>query len=639
MGGAGLVGGEGERLAFALLRQGDLVGAITAAEAVPAAERTPSLAMTAADARVCSGQGDLDEIEHLRDIAATTGDKALGLRVQAALADYHALRGNPLCGQVAAQALAAVGDDGLLDTERHWARGRLWRTLALSLLFVPQDRPATSLDLLERAKADFSAAGFDAESARATADLHFVWTLAFAEDIDRTSDIVTECLARMRTLGTSYTGLLLAYRLYLDFFTGDLPAAHAGLIELDRLAADDRAPLLPLARVISGYVRVAVRLMGDGPTRPVLDAIEAHFETVRSEAMLVTTGQLVGIAAVLIDLGYVCPGHLAVARRWASQAAAGEASTPQTGQDLAGLNARLDLLERADDAAVAAVDADIAAVRNVGLRRDAGHRALRGALAARRAGRHDDAERLERQAVADLPAVAQRIFWEHAILNLLRDLARRAQPRRGGPEVRLLGPEVTVTVAGRTHAVRPTIARLLVALVAEGGSAPADRLVDFLWPDADAATGRARLRVALHRLRRALGGERDSADDPVERRGDLVGLASTVTVDALEFERLARGGPLDRAAALDLYRGGVAEVQLAYDDVALPLRRRLDGRWRRIARRALDDVGLAPETAARIAAVAVATAAATATPDDPDGDHELIELARAAEAHLAGARA
>lgn len=202
--------------------------------------------------------------------------------------------------------------------------------------------------------------------------------------------------------------------------------------------------------------------------------------------------------------------------------------------------------------------------------------------------------------------------------------------------MRLFGPEVEVTVAGRTRTVRPTTARLLVALVAEGGAAPADRLVDLLWPDVDATTGRARLRVALHRVRQALSsGETTGGADPVERRGDLVGLAPWVRIDAFEFERLARGDTTDQAAALDLYRAGVADVQLAYDDVAAPLRRRLDALWRRLARRALTDVGLASDTAARIAAIAATAAAATASGDDPQSDHELTDLARTAEAHLA----
>jgi hypothetical protein len=44
-------------------------------------------------------------------------------------------------------------------------------------------------------------------------------------------------------------------------------------------------------------------------------------------------------------------------------------------------------------------------------------------------------------------------------------------------------------------------------------------------------------------------------------------------------------------------------VQLAYDEVAAPLRRRLAARWRRLALRAIDDVGTSDTTIARIAEV------------------------------------
>jgi hypothetical protein len=459
-----------------------------------------------------------------------------------------------------------------------------------------------------------------------------VWLLAFTEGFERARDVVDECLARVRRLGSSYVALLLAYRVYLDAFAGELADAHAGMDEVDRLAA--AGPVHPLARVIVGYLRVGSRLVGEGPTPDVLRAVEDHLALVRRDAMLVTAGQLVGLASLLVDTGHVCALPRAVARRWAGQASAGEASTPQTRHDLAGLEARLDLLERRDDAAVAAIDADLAATRALGLRREAGHRALRAALAARRVGRHADADRLYREGLADLPPPERRAFWEHGMVITMEALqASAARARHPGVRVRLLGPEVEVEVevevaVGReTQAVSPATARLLVALVAEGGATPADRLVDLLWPDAEPETGRARLRVALHRLRRALQPAAGvGCDDPVERRGELVALSPAVEVDAVEFERLAAGGPADRAAALVLYRGDVAHAQLAYDDVAVPLRRQLAARWRRLAHEVLADPRLARDHAARIAGVA-------ATSGDPH-DPEVEALLRSAESQL-----
>jgi hypothetical protein len=618
---------QAERAAFSRLRRGDVAGALVAVERVPADRRSPGLRLIRAEARVCFGQGDLDEIEHLRDLAADAGDDAFALRVEATLADHHATRGNSVCGMLAADALARVADEPTVATERLWARGRLWRTLAGSALFVPHDRPTASLRMLDRAKADFSRAGFDAESARSAADVHFVWLLVFTEAFEQARATVSECLARVRQLGSSYAGLLLAYRAYLEAFAGELAAAHATMAEIDRLATT--GPLHPLARVIVGYLRVGSRLVAEGPTPEVLGAIEDHLTVVRREAMLVTAGQLVGLASLLIDAGYVCAHPLAVARRWAHQASAGESSTPRTSEDLAGLLARLDLLERGDDAAVAAVDADLVATRGLGLRREAAHRALRAALAAQRAGRHAVAERFRREGLTDLGAAEQPTLWEQAMAHMA---AAAPAPGCTRPRVRLLGPEVEVEVDERVQAVSAASARLLVALVSDGGATPADRLIDLLWPDADPDAGRARLRVALHRLRRALrpaaGGRtgRTTGDDPVSRRGDLVALSPSVDVDVVEFEALASGDRADRGRALALYRGDVAHAQLAYDDVAEPLRRRQAAVWRRLARETLADLRLAHEHAWRIAAIASAGGTA---------DGELAALADAAEAHLA----
>jgi hypothetical protein len=131
------------------------------------------------------------------------------------------------------------------------------------------------------------------------------------------------------------------------------------------------------------------------------------------------------------------------------------------------------------------------------------------------------------------------------------------------------------------------------------------------------------LRVALHRLREAL---RDGdGSDPVPRRGGMVALAPHIDIDVMTFEKLAAGSVDDRRAAIDLYCGDVADVQLAYDDVAAPLRRRLAALWRQVAREALEDPALS-----RVRVVRIATVAASGADLDP----EVAELLATAERHL-----
>jgi hypothetical protein len=564
---------------------------------------------------------------------AARGDDVQARRVEATFAELHARRGSPACLVIAERALAGMGAGPLFRPDALWARARLGRVSALAAIVVEGDRSPRPWRLLDGAVRDYREAGFDAEAALCGAEVRAAAALATGDGIDQAHHAVGECLAVVRLLDSTYLDLLIAHRIFLDFAIGDLAQAHAGAAEVDRIAGV--RTVHPGARVHVDYVRLVLRLAGEGPTPAVVDAVEAHLATVRSAAGPEVPGHLVGLASALVDSGRVGPADLELARRWATQAAAtGQPVVPSIGRDLAALLTRLDLLERPDQAAVAAIDADLDAGRRLGLRRDVAQRALRAALAARRAGLDEVAERLHRDAVADLPPPSRRLLWENAYAALVEVPAAREAPAPAGTRLRLLGPEVTVEVGSSSRPLGDALARLVVALVADGGAATADRLIDVLWPDADPDAGRTRLRVALHRLRRALrgaggggggDGRADGRADPVQRRGATVALAPHVDVDALAFEKLAAQGGDERDAALDLYGGDVAHVQLAYDDVAAPLRRRLARLWRQLAGEALAD----PRTS-RARALGIAAVARPGAEVDPD----LDELRRAAEARL-----
>jgi ATP/maltotriose-dependent transcriptional regulator MalT/DNA-binding SARP family transcriptional activator len=92
----------------------------------------------------------------------------------------------------------------------------------------------------------------------------------------------------------------------------------------------------------------------------------------------------------------------------------------------------------------------------------------------------------------------------------------------------------------------------IVKVLALRGAMSSEQIIDLCWPEADATTGRARLRNTLNRLRSRSG-------EVVERRGDLLQLAADIEVDVHVFERLA-----DAASAAPPHeRAGAARLALA----------------------------------------------------------------------------
>src|SRR5262249_31369725 len=75
------------------------------------------------------------------------------------------------------------------------------------------------------------------------------------------------------------------------------------------------------------------------------------------------------------------------------------------------------------------------------------------------------------------------------------------------------------------------------------------QLIALLWGDRDEEQARGSLREALVKLRRCMG-----EPSPLQANRETIALdLSVVSVDAVEFARLAKAGELERAA--ELYRG------------------------------------------------------------------------------------
>src|SRR5262245_14831194 len=118
-------------------------------------------------------------------------------------------------------------------------------------------------------------------------------------------------------------------------------------------------------------------------------------------------------------------------------------------------------------------------------------------------------------------------------------------------QVRLLGGFELRSGHGRDAPPSGRKVRALLACLAlsAGKPWPREKLMALLWSDRGEEQARASLRQALAELRRALG-----EPSPLRTEHDTVGLdPAMIALDAIEFERLAKAGHLDKAAAL--YRG------------------------------------------------------------------------------------
>jgi len=127
--------------------------------------------------------------------------------------------------------------------------------------------------------------------------------------------------------------------------------------------------------------------------------------------------------------------------------------------------------------------------------------------------------------------------------------------RPSGLILRVLGGFEVRSVDGKDLAPIGVKLRGLIACLAlrSGVAWSREQLADLLWSDRAEQQGRGSLRQALSDLRRSLG---PSALLSVERNCVALDPAA-VTVDAIEFERLAKAGELQRA--VELYRGDLLD--------------------------------------------------------------------------------
>ena len=155
-------------------------------------------------------------------------------------------------------------------------------------------------------------------------------------------------------------------------------------------------------------------------------------------------------------------------------------------------------------------------------------------------------------------------------------------PEHDGPFIVVIGGPMSVREGGVEYDLGPGHQQRLVgAVIAAGGTASMDQIIEAMWPGDSPIAARNRLRNVLMRLRR---GHRDL----VVRAGTGVRLAPGVTADLLVFEReaadalaVARADP-DFAGRLASHAlrlaDGAAFVGFEYENWADAARRRVEQR-------------------------------------------------------------
>jgi DNA-binding SARP family transcriptional activator len=220
-------------------------------------------------------------------------------------------------------------------------------------------------------------------------------------------------------------------------------------------------------------------------------------------------------------------------------------------------------------------------------------RALVSAVAELRSGNRERAEELVGQALRATDLLGLTDLAERFEGRLVRMLAP-VWPRHAGREAKSI---VHLTMFGGFSVRRgsedctPAAGHgaTMIKLLALRGELTAERIIDALWPVADLATGRQRLRNLLNRVRSQSG-------DIIVRRGDSLSLHPEVVVDVTEFEKaaaevFATDGPR-RAGVARLVLGTCSGELLpsdTYEDWAAGPRERLKRRFLSLVDIVIDD--------------------------------------------------
>lgn len=202
-------------------------------------------------------------------------------------------------------------------------------------------------------------------------------------------------------------------------------------------------------------------------------------------------------------------------------------------------------------------------------------RLLLRAVAAARRGDAGVGSRLVHEALGEMARLGVPDLWrrrEPAVMRLLAGVwtgaDHDAQPDERAAQVTVLGG-FRVSRGADDVTPSPGNPATLVKLLAVRGPLAAEQVIDELWPDADTATGRSRLRNLLNRLRSQSG-------ELVVRSGDALSISDRAEVDLARFEQLADDAADVAGAArlaLNAYAGDLLPQDAYADWLAAPRER------------------------------------------------------------------
>jgi hypothetical protein len=609
--------GPAERLdALALLAGGQLtqLGALLAARPV----EDDFTRLLRLDAGIRSlGAGPLDIQRTQLWLGESVEDPRHRWWIRAIIAERKLIEGDFPAITSAAAVLGEIPDGPVADVLTTYLRGRLRRSRGLADLGVsaPDGTGAADEELRREAIADLRQCGFLAEVAVTRVLWSALRALLRFEDPESNLVRAVDARADLNGLCEPVWVATLDFAIgFLGIMVGDAERVRQVARQL-AVALPEHSPLASLPEVFVALARLMAA--GDGPAAVVAD-LDAAIDRLRGVFPRLVPSLQLQAAHVLGDLGHPAAARFGLAAL----------DTPSSGAVEEVENALLACRVAAARGIVPRPDEVVELLdrlEHLGHRRGAAVKGMRLANDCRRMGAAEVAGPLRAWAVARLEVDPERAFWEDrlgreqassppgeraatAAVAVRRELALLLSSPGPRSEagvgvgvgasagssgstgavpavpavlaVDVLAPVLAFADDGRPLAVRPSVAKLLLALVVvHPDPLHVEQATDLLWPDLPLGVARLRLNTVVHRLRRLLG----RAEPALTRTGDVLLVdPAPLDVDLLRLRR-ELGAARPRAAVLAAVRGNLCHVQFPYDDLFIDQRRVLVERWWAVA--------------------------------------------------------
>jgi hypothetical protein len=508
-----------------------------------------------------------------------------GLWADALVAERMLFDGDTASARWAATVLDGVTGEPYPPVPELFARARVRRIAALGFLFEPSpaNRDA-SRRCRDGAVEDFSRCGFPVEVAVTDALVATFGFLMTQEQPRETAERVGHARAVVDGVpGSTWRPLLDALHGMIALSLGEHAVAAA---DFERATSGQATPLAGMIGRVGRALGALIASLGDPATLVAIDEAIAHLRRV-SPRHAPTVQTLV--AQFLADFGR--PEMARYARPALDGPRLGPASVPEERL----LRLRVDLMAGVVPPAEE-VKAHLAELVELHQHRPAALYALGLARDYDRLGQHGEGEALRRWGLDRLPRPEECTPRELALSQPWAGPSSAAPPPGGAGApprdaprapaaarvvLRVLEPRLVLDVDGAPLRLRPTAAKLLLALVIRHPRPMnVEEVADLLWPG-DGDDVRGRLNTLVHRLRSAAPALARS----VVRTGDVLAFDDTTCeVDLLAYRAGLAGSGEARRGALAGVRGNLCEAQFPYDEPLIDERHAFAATWLRHAR-------------------------------------------------------